>query len=256
MKRILLLITFLIAHFYGFSQAFVVDDLHVDVYVNPSGYFDVVENYDITFTQRSHGIIRTIRTKYKLEEALGDVRNHKIELSKVEVPDHPFEKPSKLNIKYNDELNIKIGDPNKLISGSQHYQIKYRVKNAFLFDGDKAQLYWNLKGSDWLADFKHISFKIHLADNPVLSREDFFVYSGETGSTVPNDNIQVDYANGVVEAYNKLGDIKVPIIVRLQGTNAEEAKVLIEQSGLKVYSAVLLQEAADLVTEVLATIEH
>ncbi|WP_113662284.1 ADP-forming succinate--CoA ligase subunit beta [Pedobacter nanyangensis] len=59
-------------------------------------------------------------------------------------------------------------------------------------------------------------------------------------------------AQGVIDAYKEIGDIRVPIIVRLQGTNAEEAKKLIDESGLKVYSAILLKEAADLVTKVLA----
>lgn len=58
-------------------------------------------------------------------------------------------------------------------------------------------------------------------------------------------------ALGVVEAYKKIGDIPVPIIVRLQGTNAEEAKKIIDDSGLKVYSAILLKEAAGLVKQVL-----
>jgi succinyl-CoA synthetase beta subunit len=59
-------------------------------------------------------------------------------------------------------------------------------------------------------------------------------------------------AQGVIDAYKEMGDIRVPIIVRLQGTNAVEAKKLIDESGLKVYSAILLKEAADLVSEVLA----
>jgi len=59
-------------------------------------------------------------------------------------------------------------------------------------------------------------------------------------------------AQGVVDAYKSIGDIPVPIIVRLQGTNAEEAKKIIDESGLKVHSAILLQEAADAVKEVLA----
>lgn len=56
-------------------------------------------------------------------------------------------------------------------------------------------------------------------------------------------------ANGIVSAYKNIGDIEVPIIVRLQGTNAKEAKEIIDKSGLKVYSAVKLQEAANLVNE-------
>ena len=60
-------------------------------------------------------------------------------------------------------------------------------------------------------------------------------------------------AQGVVDAYKNMGDsINVPIIVRLQGTNADIAKELIDNSGLDVQSAVEFQEAADKVQEVLA----
>jgi succinyl-CoA synthetase beta subunit len=59
-------------------------------------------------------------------------------------------------------------------------------------------------------------------------------------------------AQGVIDAYNKIGEIPVPIIVRLQGNNADIAKKLIDDSGLKVMGAVEFQEAADLVSKVLA----
>ena len=59
-------------------------------------------------------------------------------------------------------------------------------------------------------------------------------------------------AAGVIEAFNKLGNINIPIIVRLQGTNAVEAKKLIDESGLKVQSAILLSEAAALVKNAVA----
>ncbi len=67
------------------------------------------------------------------------------------------------------------------------------------------------------------------------------------GGIVRGDRV----AKGVVEAYKNIGDIEVPIIVRLQGTNAEEGAKIIEESGLKVYSAILLKDAADRVEEVL-----
>jgi succinyl-CoA synthetase beta subunit len=60
-------------------------------------------------------------------------------------------------------------------------------------------------------------------------------------------------AQGVVDAYRKIGDIPVPVIVRLQGTNADIAKKIIDESGLKVMGAVAFQEAADLVQQVLRT---
>lgn len=58
-------------------------------------------------------------------------------------------------------------------------------------------------------------------------------------------------AQGIVDAYKNMGSINVPIIVRLQGTNAEAAKKLIDESGLKVYSAIEFHEAAALVNKLL-----
>ena len=59
-------------------------------------------------------------------------------------------------------------------------------------------------------------------------------------------------AQGIVDAYNNIGKIDIPLIVRLQGTNAQEAKKLIDESGLEVESVILLQEAADKVAEAVA----
>jgi len=58
-------------------------------------------------------------------------------------------------------------------------------------------------------------------------------------------------AQGIVDAYKNMGTINVPIIVRLQGTNADIAKELIDNSGLDVQSAIEFQEAADKVQAVL-----
>ncbi len=68
------------------------------------------------------------------------------------------------------------------------------------------------------------------------------------GGIVRCDNV----ATGVVDACKRIGSINIPIIVRLQGTNAEEGKRIIDESGLKVHSAIMLREAADKVREVLA----
>jgi len=59
-------------------------------------------------------------------------------------------------------------------------------------------------------------------------------------------------AQGVIDAYKSIGNIPIPIIVRLQGTNAETGKKLIDESGLKVQSAILLSEAAALVNKAVA----
>ena len=58
-------------------------------------------------------------------------------------------------------------------------------------------------------------------------------------------------AQGIVDAYRSIGEIPVPIIIRLQGTNATEAKALIDASDLSVYSAIGLKEASELVGELI-----
>ena len=58
-------------------------------------------------------------------------------------------------------------------------------------------------------------------------------------------------ANGVVQAYKNIGEINVPIIVRLQGTNSKEGAKIIDKSGLEVFSTNTLQEAADKINEIL-----
>ena len=95
------------------------------------------------------------------------------------------------------------------------------------------------------ADAKRVeqAFRIILKDNKVKA-----ILVNIFGGIVRCDRV----AQGIVDAYNNIGEINVPLIVRLQGTNAIEAKKLIDESGLKVESVILLQEAADKVAEVLS----
>ena len=88
-----------------------------------------------------------------------------------------------------------------------------------------------------------IAFRIILKDPAVKA-----ILVNIFGGIVRCDRV----AQGIVDAYTNMGDaIKVPIIVRLQGTNAKEAKELIDNSGMKIISATEFQEAADKVQEVL-----
>jgi len=95
------------------------------------------------------------------------------------------------------------------------------------------------------ADAKRVeeAFRIILKDDNVKA-----ILVNIFGGIVRCDRV----AQGIVDAYKNIGNIHVPIIVRLQGTNAEVAKKLIDESGLEVLSAIELQEAAMKVKSVLA----
>lgn len=87
------------------------------------------------------------------------------------------------------------------------------------------------------------AFRLILRDNNVQA-----ILINIFGGIVRCDRV----AQGIVDAYKNMGNISVPIIVRLQGTNADIAKKLIDDSGLQVHSAIQLQEAADLVKKMIS----
>ena len=87
------------------------------------------------------------------------------------------------------------------------------------------------------------AFRIILKDSNVKA-----IFVNIFGGIVRCDRV----AQGIVDAYKNIGEVPVPIIVRLQGTNAKEAKDIIDESGLKVFSAIEFAEAAELVKQVLA----
>lgn len=209
MVRIFLFFSFFITTSLSFSQGFIVDDYHVDIYLNKSGYFDVIEKYEINFTESKHGIYRNIITKYKLDEGDGKIVDRKISVGKIKVPKHSFKVSNKLQSKIDGQVEIKIGKENKTVKGKQSYIIKYRVNNAFLFTDSTSQFYWNLKASDWSTVFNHISFAIHLPDNLPLTRQNYFLYSGATGSADVDESIPLVYSEGVLSGNSK-SDLRLP----------------------------------------------
>lgn len=184
----------------GFTQDFEVDKAQVDVFINADGYFDVVEKYDLTFTDYKHGIYRNIQTSYDLINENGIEENRRIKIRNVEVPNYNFEADPDFIQKLSDYLEIKIGDKDITLIGPQHYEIRYRVYGAFLFEKDQVLFYWNVKPADWNTVFKQLNFTIHVPEKVSVSDDDFFVYSGAVGESEESDEFQISYGNGVFTA--------------------------------------------------------
>src|SRR5690606_22495135 len=162
MKQLSFLFLVFLSITFGYAQDFTVDYYSVEITVHEEGYFDVVESYDLTFTSPKHGIYRDIQTKYDLLTEAGNQEIRKIKINKVDVPGHKFKTPFQFEQNLTGTYQIKIGDKDKSVDGAQHYEIKYRVHNAFLYETDGVKFYWNLKPSDWQTTFRNIDFKIHL----------------------------------------------------------------------------------------------
>lgn len=187
----------------GFAQDFVVNKSTVDIYLSEKGYFDVVETYDLTFTAYKHGIYRNIQVNYNLQTSNGKNEKRRIKIRKVDVPNHEFSVAPNFIQKISDNLEIKIGDKDVTVIGPQHYEIQYRVYNAFLFEDSQIQFYWNIKPPGWLANFQQLEFSVHLPKNMDLGINHFKVYSGETGVKTPSTEFNVNYNDGVFTAQSR-----------------------------------------------------
>ncbi|MCK0189229.1 DUF2207 domain-containing protein [Arenibacter sp. F20364] len=211
------------------AQDFTVKNYTVDITVHPEGYFDVVENYDLNFEIPKHGIYRIIQTEYDLVDSKGAEATRKIRISKIKVPDYKFEAPFDFVQKLQDNLEIKIGDKDITLVGPQHYEIKYRVHNALLFEDSQIRFYWNIKPEDWLADFHQISFTIKLPENIYPSKENSFVYSGDRGTATTTTDMQFYYTDNEFSGTSKSGFISHPgqsvtVLINLPPGSVKEEK--------------------------------
>ncbi len=195
MKKIILLLSFFLVNTLAFAQVFMVKNFTADIYLSTEGYFDVVENYEVEFKESQHGIFREIITNYKLKTAEGKTEKRNLVIENIEVPYNKFEVSSKREQRLDGKVVIKIGDRMKFINGLQHYEIKYRVYNAFLFEDDTVQFYWNIKPNGWVAVFEKINFNIYTPEGSNLSAENCFLYAGNIGTTTTSKAYDYTYSN-------------------------------------------------------------
>ena len=197
MKKSVLLLFGLLLCYSGLSQDFEVNHCQISIYLSSDGYFDVVENYDLNFTAPKHGIFRDIRIKYDLLNEEGNQVNRRIKISNIDVPDHKFEADGSYMQKISDQIQIKIGDPDRTLTGPQHYTIKYRVYNAYLFEKSHIRFYWNFKPDAWNAIFHQVDFTIALPQSVDAKESDLSVYSGDMGATESGKDFDVRYSAGI-----------------------------------------------------------
>lgn len=231
MKNIFSTALLLLSILHGFSQDFTVENYKVVIEISEKGYFDVVENYDLNFEYPKHGIYRIIQTEYDLLNADGQNEKRKIKIDKIEVPNFKFEAPFDFEQKLQDNITIKIGDKDKTIVGSQHYEIKYRVFNAFLFEKDFIRFYWNLKPDGWNADFHQIDFTIRAPKNLELNEENSFAYSGIRGDSLRSKDIQMSFEGNQLIGKSISGFVSRPgesitVLMNLPVDSVKELKPL------------------------------
>ncbi|MFB6226104.1 MAG: DUF2207 domain-containing protein [Candidatus Paceibacteria bacterium] len=180
------------------AQAEKINDYTVDIKINRDSSIEVSESIEYDFEGASrHGIFRTIPKEF------GDsVLRRNIEISNVKVVDSEGnERPFTIDDNITNK-KIKIGDPDKKVSGIQTYNISYQVDWAFRYFKDYDELYWNAIGGQWQVSIDSAEVTVELPqkiERPELKVE---CYIGTAGSENNCENIYFSGRNGKVAEIN------------------------------------------------------
>lgn len=170
------------------------------IWIHRDGTITVKEHIDYDFgNDERHGIYRdipTIRTnkdgkKYRMDFQIDQVINEQGEA-------YTFDVSGK------DTLHIKIGDPDKTITGKHTYVITYTVRGALTYFSDHDELYWNTTGNAWNIPITAVSQTIYLPPQLDASTIRALCYSGYEGSTEQNCTTAVEGHQVVVNTTQTL----------------------------------------------------
>ncbi|MDX1939352.1 MAG: DUF2207 domain-containing protein [Saprospiraceae bacterium] len=175
------------------QEAFVINHYDVKMHINRDAVIEVTETIDLTFSEKRHGIIRSMPFKYyastdvKLAEASVNALNRsngefQIYYTNIEVEGQEY-----LISTEGDYKNIRIGSEDKYVEGKQRYVIRYKVYNVINFFEDRSELYWNVVGTEWNTQIENASFDLSWdGDFPQDYTPDVFVATGSYGSRSQN----------------------------------------------------------------------
>jgi uncharacterized membrane protein YgcG len=182
MKKAIYLLFIMLGFCFGgtvFAQTEVITDFSTTIKINEDASIDVSESitYDFSLNEK-HGIYRDIPVKYKARGG-----NYNLRLSDISVTDEtgnarPFDAYSN-----GDNLRIKIGDPDVLVSGQQVYVINYMVKRALNYFDSYDELYWNATGNDWIATIEQAKATVVLPQALLDNGLQAVCYAGARGSS-------------------------------------------------------------------------
>ncbi|KKQ27435.1 MAG: hypothetical protein US42_C0009G0025 [Candidatus Magasanikbacteria bacterium GW2011_GWC2_37_14] len=190
MKKIILLL-FLSLFLPSIVLAEAIDSIKVNIELNQDSTLKVEEKIDYDFGKlQKHGIYR-------------DIVANKINISNIKVVDENNQNYNFETSHTGKNLQIKIGDADKLITGKHTYFISYQVKNALNFFADHDELYWNAVGTGWNIPINSAITEIKIPTGVDLAKINYTCYQGDYGANANCDN-KVILGNSIVFTSNNL----------------------------------------------------
>jgi len=158
------------------DEGWVITSFHSDIAIAADSKLTVTEDIRVDFGSLSkHGIFRTIPLRYRFNDKQD--RFYVLEVRSVTDGTNPLQHDDSVD---SDNEVIKIGDPNRLVSGPQRYVITYTVAGAMNSFSDHSELFWNVDGALWPVPKTQVTATVHV---PSGSLQKSACYQGPPGST-------------------------------------------------------------------------
>lgn len=152
--------------------------LDVAIVLDPSGTLRVTEDLTVTFYTSHHGIEREIPVSYR--DPRGGNVTIDLDIDRIALDSGPVPYSARRTGR---ELRLRIGDPDRTITGTYTYTIAYTVRRAIVFHDDYLQLYWNVTGNDWRIPIRHATATVALPETVDRASLSTTSYAGYVGST-------------------------------------------------------------------------
>src|SRR3989344_5105589 len=178
-----------------------IESFNADIVVNKDGTINVKESilYDFSDLER-HGIYRYIPfTKRNAEDKRVDLKFENFTVTNGQGKNYKFEKSTE-----NEQIVLKIGDPNQTITGTHLYDISYKVSGALGYFDDYDELYWNVTGNGWEVPIRYASTHITLPDEIDIESVQALCFTGPYGSQNSNCEILNDNQTLHIQSNNFL----------------------------------------------------
>jgi uncharacterized membrane protein len=135
-----------------------IDRFTANIDINTNGQIDVTESIDYDFgNEKKRGIYRELPYKYNARGG-----NYTVDITDISATDETGYSYQTQISKTNGNLKIRIGNPDKYITGRQNYVIKYSVTGAINFFENHDELYWNVTGNEWIVPMQNVSSVISI----------------------------------------------------------------------------------------------
>lgn len=155
------------------AQDYTIDHFAQEITISADGSLDIVEKIDVYFHTKKRGIIRSIPYKYSFEDQQIDIA-----LTKISVDNQEYKVS-----KQGRNRTIRIGNPDKYLTGKQTYHIRYTASYPIINHERYQELYWNVTGNEWDTEIKKADLTIHLPKDLALATDDLLVWTGPKGAT-------------------------------------------------------------------------